>query len=121
MKLVEDSDIYSWQVKKDKGWTKASLGGFYNSKQWKKLRDYKLSTNPLCEHCKDKGVYKRADLVDHIVPITDQYDVLALDLNNLQSLCSRCHYRKTSRDNSKFSVRNLKRGEKIQKGLNDFN
>lgn len=47
-----------------------------------------LRSNYLCEHCKAKGRMRRADVVDHIVPLalggpdTDE---------NTRNLCNPCH------------------------------
>lgn len=57
---------------------------FYKSERWKRLRKWKLMQNPLCEIC---GAV--AQVVDHIKPIKDGGDWMAID--NLQSLCVRCH------------------------------
>ena len=67
--------------------------------QWKKLRDLKLSTDPICQimtHC--EGV--PANEVDHIIPIADRPE-LRLEWDNLQSACHRCHTAKTFRENSR--------------------
>lgn len=63
---------------------------------WKKARDRYLMEHPLCAHCLAKGRRWPADEVDHIVPLRqggDKYDEA-----NLQSLCRRCHARKTLED-----------------------
>ncbi len=50
-----------------------------------------MAAEPLCRMCG-----RLADLVDHIVPIMDGGAVL--DEENLQSLCTACHARKTQAD-----------------------
>lgn len=59
----------------------------YGSSNWKRLRNYKICLNPLCEH---EGCYKQADEVHHIVPLVD--GGAAFDLDNLMSLCSSHHH-----------------------------
>ena len=60
---------------------------FYQSQQWKRLREVKLSlAGYLCEHCK-KAI---AVEVHHIIPISDDWN-RKLDMNNLQCLCISCH------------------------------
>lgn len=56
-------------------------------RQWIKVREIKLSINPLCEKC---VVETPAVLVHHIVPVADNPN-LKLVLDNLQSLCVACH------------------------------
>ena len=68
--------------------------GFYNSKAWRGLRAAYIRTYPLCKKCKDEGKTKKADHVDHIVPISQGGE--RLDWLNLQSLCIKCHNSKTA-------------------------
>jgi len=66
---------------------------FYNSKTWKYTRIEQLSLEPLCRSCR-----RLANEVDHIVPIS--LGGQEIDPNNLQSLCKRCHSKKTLEENS---------------------
>lgn len=66
---------------------------FYNSAAWRKLRKLKLAQNPVCEQCQRR----LAREVDHVKPRA-QHPELALDITNLQSLCTPCHSRKTIRE-----------------------
>jgi len=51
-----------------------------------------LRREPLCRHCKAKGIYTAATEVDHIVELAlGGPDTEA----NLQPLCNPCHARKT--------------------------
>lgn len=63
---------------------------FYQSKEWKKLRLYKLSINPLCESCLKNNLYINATDVHHIDDVFNHYDK-RLDLDNLTALCKSCH------------------------------
>lgn len=67
---------------------------FYNSTAWKKLRDSYRSKYPLCRMCEDRSVTRLAEYVDHKVPILIDDD-LKLEWDNLQSLCAKCHAKKT--------------------------
>ena len=55
---------------------------------WQTIRRAVLTADPLCQHCKAKGVTKLAEQVDHIIPLhkggTDER-------GNLQGLCHGCH------------------------------
>lgn len=73
---------------------------FYDSKEWKRLRNAFRSANPLCinvDVCGNAMYY-----VDHIVPIGD--GGAPLDWNNLQSLCVSCNASKTGKQPYKKTV-----------------
>jgi len=70
---------------------------FYDSQRWKNLRAYQLNKRPLCESCDKKHLTTEATQVDHITPIVDGGSLTSLD--NLQSLCAKCHSRKTREEN----------------------
>jgi 5-methylcytosine-specific restriction protein A len=64
---------------------------FYNSAEWKALRNYKWGiANGLCEHCLKKGIVRQAREIHHIVPIEEDWSK-RLDYDNLLALCSDCH------------------------------
>ena len=72
---------------------------FYNSSEWKKLRDYVRRKNPLCAECLRNGIITEGDLVDHIVPIEE--GGAKLDISNLQVLCNSCHNKKHGAEKSR--------------------
>lgn len=68
----------------------------YNSARWRKLREAKMISNPLCEMCLSRGVTRLATDVHHIQSFMEAMDmetrkVLAYDPTNLMSLCDECH------------------------------
>lgn len=68
----------------------------YNSPRWSRIREWKLVNDPLCEKCKEKDRFVKADDVHHIKSFmqgrTDmERKNLAFDYDNLMSLCKRCH------------------------------
>lgn len=71
---------------------------FYQRAAWKRLRAAHLQSEPLCRKCRQAGRLTEASIVDHVVPFTSTQDPLALDANNLQSLCTSCHSSKTRAD-----------------------
>ena len=73
---------------------RAELTKFYQSLQWRKLRQYHITRNPLCTQCTKSGLTVVADVVDHIIEIRDD-PTKRLDSENLQSLCHSCHNNKT--------------------------
>lgn len=68
----------------------------YDTVRWRKLRAWKFSLNPLCEMCEKKGIITPAEDIHHIESFTgaespERVEALAYDINNLMSLCKKCH------------------------------
>ena len=76
-----------WNRKYDREKRNAQSTAFYNSREWKQLRSYKINRDCICEVCGERPAVE----VHHIVPIREDWD-RRLDVNNLQSLCASCHY-----------------------------
>ena len=67
------------------------MSKIHNSRKWKKKRDYiKKRDGYLCRECRRYGRNTQAQLVHHIYPVED-YPELALNNDNLISLCVKCH------------------------------
>lgn len=75
---------------------------FYQSVAWQKTRELALMRDRyLCVRCfKDKKI-KKADVVHHIVEVT-QDATLSLTLSNLESICHSCHnkHHKSAQENA---------------------
>lgn len=66
---------------------------FYHSTQWQKVRAEAMTRDlDLCVRCGNKGY-----LVDHIVPSEDDWSN-RYDIDNLETLCKKCHQLKTKRE-----------------------
>ena len=69
---------------------------YYNSIQWKRLRNYYIRRHPLCEECLSKGIVKPAEECHHKRPFLlgvteeDRWTLLT-DEDNLRALCKECH------------------------------
>ena len=64
---------------------------FYTSRTWRrKAAEIKMRDNNECQHCKRKGEFNIAECVHHIKELRD-FPELALENDNLISLCSKCH------------------------------
>ena len=63
---------------------------------WRRLRESVLNMEPLCRHCKARGLIVAASEVDHINNVASDNDP-----DNLQALCKSCHSRKTQADRGK--------------------
>jgi len=57
---------------------------------WRKVREVKLSMEPLCHDCMDRGRVTPANEVHHIEKFRNRPE-LRLKLENLMSLCGPCH------------------------------
>lgn len=60
--------------------------------RWYRIRRMHLAREPLCRHCGERGRLTPATEVDHILPLRSGGTHAD---ENLQSLCKRCHSRKT--------------------------
>lgn len=65
----------------------------YDSK-WRTASKRYLKASPLCVNCLKDNKLVKATVVDHIIPHRGD-KVLFWDESNWQSLCKRCHDRKT--------------------------
>ena len=69
---------------------------FYSTAAWLKVRSLKLAMNPLCESCEANEQVTAADTVHHKEERKKRPD-LALDIDNLESVCRKCHGEKRKR------------------------
>lgn len=90
----------STRISEQKGRTEASKAGFYNTVAWHRIRDRRAREEPLCRMCLAKGRMVPGRVVDHIIAVEDAPG-LALDYDNTQHLCDRCHTSKTMADKKK--------------------
>lgn len=107
--LIEYTQNYCDKHSKDKVETslyayRKNTGGkyfkFYRSKSWINLSYLYRLKNPCCEKCLELGLIRKADVVDHIIEIRDDYEK-RLDETNLMSLCHSCHNKKTAKEKKK--------------------
>lgn len=78
---------------------------FYQSTEWRRLRRKALERDHYeCQWCAMQGKVSTANdtvlEVDHIKELKD-YPELALDINNLRTLCKECHNERHNRFNFK--------------------
>ena len=72
---------------------------FYNSSEWRMLRNFLLSRQPLCDICLTKDRVKPATECHHKIDIKDEPS-RRLDTNNIQTLCKECHSSITANTNN---------------------
>lgn len=72
---------------------------FYNSTEWRKLKEVVFAEEPLCRFCKEKGRLKLAEVVDHVIDIIDS-PWLCLENSNVRPLCTQCHNSRTALTNT---------------------
>ncbi len=80
---------------------------FYHTSEWANAADQVKREEPLCRKCLERGFYTPTKHVDHIIPLTQRPD-LALERNNLQGLCIKCHAQKTNEESNGFGARKRK-------------
>lgn len=68
----------------------------YSTAAWQRLRQAKLSAQPMCEVCLLRGRSVLAEAVDHIKAIKSGGDPFPA-LDGLMSMCTTCHSVKTNR------------------------
>lgn len=73
---------------------------FYNSKSWRMTRKFYIKKNTLCEQCTRDGITTMGQMVDHITPIS--MNGLSLDESNLQTLCNKCHAKKSAKESVEY-------------------
>jgi 5-methylcytosine-specific restriction protein A len=71
----------------------------YTSK-WRKLSKLYLKSHPLCTECNRHGKLTPATVVDHITPHRGNPQLMWSE-GNWQSLCKRCHNKKTGKYDSR--------------------
>lgn len=105
-KLIDVSESYCDKHKSDgyRRYNKARYRNdreyvsFYSCKEWRDLRYQALLRDGFeCQYCKEKGLIKQAEMVDHVKPTRERWD-LRLDIDNLKSSCWSCHNKKTAED-----------------------
>lgn len=79
------------------------IQSIYNSKMWKKLRLWYLKNNPLCERCLKINLIVPAKEIHHKIKIStgkniDEMLEIALNINNLESLCVACHHKEDNKN-----------------------
>ncbi|UXR83217.1 HNH endonuclease signature motif containing protein [Staphylococcus sp. IVB6214] len=85
---------------------------FYRSKAWRKIREVALDRdNHLCQKCLEDGKITDAKIVHHIVYVDQDFNK-ALNLDNLMSVCQKCHNQIHAKDanfnnKNKYKVRIL--------------
>lgn len=81
-----------------------SAGSRGYGRAWQKARKEYLTAHPLCVECEKEGRYRKATVVDHIVPHRGDQK-LFWDRSNWQSLCKMHHDLKTGNEDSNPSYK----------------
>lgn len=86
---------------------------FYNSTAWKRCREtYRERVGNLCEDCLREGRLTPAEIVHHVVPVTeDNVDDPSITLNfaNLRCVCRECHAKEHGARPRRYKVDTLGR------------
>ncbi|CZD07891.1 HNH endonuclease signature motif containing protein [Streptococcus pneumoniae] len=78
--------------------TREERNQFYNSSEWRTIRRQALQRDHYeCVWCRDEGKVTTTNLeVDHIKEL-EFYPEFALNLDNLRTLCKKCHNKRHNR------------------------
>lgn len=93
-KISTRADKHELQDRRNDKW-----GRYYQSRAWKKLREWQIANYPLCHDCALNGLSVPATEAHHKVPFgtgkTDEEKfALLLDPENIVSLCHECHMKR---------------------------
>ncbi len=81
---------------------------FYHSKAWQTLRDIALDRNNyFCQKCLREHIITEAKIVHHFIYADEDFNK-ALDLDNLMSVCYRCHNKIHANDNDKSNLKKIR-------------
>ncbi|MEB8093170.1 HNH endonuclease [Mammaliicoccus lentus] len=81
---------------------------FYHSNAWRTLRQMAMvRDNYLCQMCLKENNIKDAEIVHHIIYVTEDF-TKALELDNLMCVCSSCHNKIHANDNKQEINKNVK-------------
>ena len=81
------------------------IRAFYADTRWRKLSEQaKRRDDYMCQECLSKGIYTIGNVADHIIEVKDDWD-RRWDINNLQTLCVKCHNKKTREEKAKRNHR----------------
>lgn len=88
----------------DGGYHRQRSDSLYHSARWTRLSKRWRDAHPLCERCKDNGLIKAAECVDHVIPWPhcQKQGFDFFDERNLQSLCLDCNAEKGHEDQKKY-------------------
>ena len=81
---------------------------FYGTEAWKRCRRaYKKYRGGLCERCLAKGLYEPGTIVHHkiyMTPETMNNPRVALDFENLELLCQKCHHEEHDKWRKRYKI-----------------
>ena len=96
--LIREKDEYKKKKEKEKAIIHSARtdSTLYNTRQWKRLRNWYIMQHPLCENCAKYGLVTPATQVHHKRIINsgqtlDEMKSIAYNPDVLQSLCRSCH------------------------------
>ena len=80
-------------------YSKSKYAKLYNTSKWRQNRNRYIRHYPVCSSCKINNIIREANVVDHIIPVSEGGSFY--DWNNLQSMCTSCHAKKTANEVNK--------------------
>jgi 5-methylcytosine-specific restriction protein A len=83
---------------------------YYNTTEWRKLRETYIKAHPVCEECLNKGRVTPATSVHHKNSPFKNGNCnksLFLDYNNLEAVCHECHSEIHNREQGHITVQDV--------------
>lgn len=83
---------------------------YYNTTEWRKLRESYMKQHPVCEECLNKGKITPATSVHHKTSPFKNGNcnkALFLDYNNLEAVCHECHAEIHNKEQGHISVQDV--------------
>lgn len=81
----------------------------YNLRRWRKERVVFLRANPMCVDCREEGIIRSANVVDHDTPHNNDYDKF-FNQDNWRSRCKSHHDKKTAMYDGGFGNKKSSKG-----------
>ena len=100
--------FFIWKMNRETEWiqkliSEDNVHAFYTSKHWRRMQKQVLKDNHWeCQRCKKKGLVVTATTVHHKQYLR-QHPELALEKENLEAICEKCHYEEHHKKKDKYT------------------
>ena len=91
----------------DGGYHRERSDQLYHTPRWTRLSRAFRASHPLCERCRQNGLIRASECVDHVIPWPhcQEQGFGFYDERNLQALCLQCNAEKGHEDQIKYKTK----------------